>query len=594
MKIISWNCQGLAKPKAIRALRFLLKETKPDIIFLCEVKTSLSLPISKALSSSLLTNQSFVPPVGIAGGLVLAWNSSVNIQINLQNSFLINALVHSDSNLPLWQFTGIYCPCHPIGKTSFWNQISDIAAIFDGPWLIMGDFNSIKSQSEKQGGRPFASSSNHNLFYELNNFGLIDLGFHGQPFTWNNKRSGLANVQQRIDRGVANSQWCVLFPRSSIFHLPAISSDHTPLILNSCISPDGRKPFRFEAMWTSDPTCSDVVNSSWNKPVIGSPPFQLHSRIKNVKVALKKWNSNHFGNCQSKIKVLKEQIECVQKKDKTTSNLALDENLQHELDIWLAREETLWRQKAKDKWLNDGDANTRYFHITTIIHSRTNKISSIKDLNNNLLFDRDQIGNCFLHFYGNLFKSDQNPADPPFLMDLNNLFTSIINDHDHINLTEIPSATLIKHTLFSFSSLKSPGPDGLPPLFFKSFWKTTKNALIVAVQHFFKTGHLLKALNSTFIALIPKTSKASRVDHYRPISLCNITYKTISKILANRLKVHLDQFISPYQMAFVCGRNINDNSIISHEIMSYLHKKKGSKGYMAIKVDLAKAFDRVE
>lgn len=105
---------------------------------------------------------------------------------------------------------------------------------------------------------------------------------------------------------------------------------------------------------------------------------------------------------------------------------------------------------------------------------------------------------------------------------------------------------------------------------------------------------MLRALNTTFIALIPKSKKASRVDHYRPIILYNATCKTISKILAQRLKAHLNKCISHFQIAFVSGRNIHDNSIISQEIMHYFHKKKGPKGFMAIKVDLGKAFDRVE
>lgn len=113
-------------------------------------------------------------------------------------------------------------------------------------------------------------------------------------------------------------------------------------------------------------------------------------------------------------------------------------------------------------------------------------------------------------------------------------------------LTEIPSTDLIKQTLFSFASNRSPGPDGMPPSFYKNFWRTTKNALIEAVQHFFKTGHILKALNSTFIALIPKHKKASKVDHFKTISLCNVTYKTISKILACRLKFHINNCISSF------------------------------------------------
>lgn len=177
---------------------------------------------------------------------------------------------------------------------------------------------------------------------------------------------------------------------------------------------------------------------------------------------------------------------------------------------------------------------------------------------------------------------------------MENLFPSIISDEENSLITSIPTPSEIKKVLFSFASLKSPGPDGLPPLFYKIFWKTTSHAVISAVQHFFKNDHLLSALNHTFIALIPKKSTASKIEHYRPISLCNVTYKIISKILANRLKPFLEKFISPFQMAFVNGRNIHDNIIASHEIMNYLHKKKGKKGFLAIKVDIAKAFDKVE
>lgn len=79
---------------------------------------------------------------------------------------------------------------------------------------------------------------------------------------------------------------------------------------------------------------------------------------------------------------------------------------------------------------------------------------------------------------------------------------------------------------------------------------TTRIALTLVVQHFFKKGFLLKSLNRAFIALIPKTKTASQVDHYRPISLCNVTYKIISKILANRLKPFIPRFISPFQNGF--------------------------------------------
>lgn len=305
MKILSWNCQGLAKPKAVKAIRSFLKDSKPDVIFLCEVKTLFSTSISKALSAHALPNHCFVPPIGTAGGLILAWSSSINLLIELSNSFFIHAFVSHDSNSPSWYLTGIYCPCYPTGRNLFWDAINNLSLTFSEPWILIGDFNSITCQAEKKGGNPFASSSNNNFSNNLDDLGLVDLGFHGNQFTWTNKRAGSDNIQERLDRGVANVDWITLFPHASILHLPAILSDHKPL-LSTDINTNSPKPFRFESMWLDDKTCFDTVHNGWTMPVFGSPSYKLHARIKNVKLALKNWNSKHFGNCHEKIKELKE------------------------------------------------------------------------------------------------------------------------------------------------------------------------------------------------------------------------------------------------------------------------------------------------
>ncbi|KAL3824228.1 hypothetical protein ACJIZ3_020257 [Penstemon smallii] len=133
----------------------------------------------------------------------------------------------------------------------------------------------------------------------------------------------------------------------------------------------------------------------------------------------------------------------------------------------------------------------------------------------------------------------------------------------------------------SIESNKSPGPDGFPPVFYNFFWNITNHAVVSAVQAFIKFKMLPAALNHTFITLIPKIQQACKFEHFRPISLCNVIYKIITKILAKRLKPLLDNFIAPNQTAFIQGSNIQENSIILHEIMHYLSKKK-------------KAFDRLE
>ncbi|KAL3622592.1 hypothetical protein CASFOL_034003 [Castilleja foliolosa] len=130
----------------------------------------------------------------------------------------------------------------------------------DKAWAVIGDFNAILDQKEKKGGLPFSSSSRYSLSNELNDLGLIDLGFSGFPFTWSNKRSGVHNIQQRLDRAVGNNEWLDLFPRCSINHLLPLASDHAPILLNTI--PEDRKfiPFRFEEI-DCDANSSVMVNT---------------------------------------------------------------------------------------------------------------------------------------------------------------------------------------------------------------------------------------------------------------------------------------------------------------------------------------------
>lgn len=101
-------------------------------------------------------------------------------------------------------------------------------------------------------------------------------------------------------------------------------------------------------------------------------------------------------------------------------------------------------------------------------------------------------------------------------------------------------------------------------------------------------------MNHTFIVLIPKVDRATRVHQFQPITLCNVMFKFITKILAGRLRHLLENIISPAQAAFVPHQNITDNTILNHEVMHFMNTHKGKYAYMSMKIDMAKAYGRIE
>ena len=94
----------------------------------------------------------------------------------------------------------------------------------------------------------------------------------------------------------------------------------------------------------------------------------------------------------------------------------------------------------------------------------------------------------------------------------------------------------VRLALKQTAPLTAPGPDGMSPIFYKSFWHIVGNVVIAIVLKALNTSVVHKSLNTTFITLIPKIKHPKKVANFRPISLCNVIYKLISKVVVNRLK----------------------------------------------------------
>lgn len=139
-------------------------------------------------------------------------------------------------------------------------------------------------------------------------------------------------------------------------------------------------------------------------------------------MALKEWNIYVFGNVQEDIKNVKHSIQELQTQTQDHNTILTEQNLQYELHELLKREECLWKDKAKARWIQEGDTHTRYFHLSTFIHRRYNSITTILSTNHEWLSSRHAIGETFQQFHENLFTS----IEPYFPGDFQPLINPII------------------------------------------------------------------------------------------------------------------------------------------------------------------------
>ncbi|KAL0013397.1 hypothetical protein SO802_000466 [Lithocarpus litseifolius] len=152
----------------------------------------------------------------------------------------------------------------------------------------------------------------------------------------------------------------------------------------------------------------------------------------------------------------------------------------------------------------------------------------------------------------------------------------------------------IRTALWSLKAFKAPGLDGLHTGFFQRFWLTVGGSVREEVHSVFREKKIPDYLNRTSIVLILEIQGPETIGNFRPISLCNVVYKIVSKIIVGRIRPFLDQLISPCQAAFVPGRRGVDNAIIVQELIHTMGKARGKCGYMALKIDLEKAYNKLE
>jgi hypothetical protein len=213
------------------------------------------------------------------------------------------------------------------------------------------------------------------------------------------------------------------------------------------------------------------------------------------------------------------------------------DKLEDQLDMY-------WRQRAHVNWLQFGDRNTTYFHNACSARKRRNRIGRFQREDGSWVEEEGAKQSFISNYFVQLFRTsvtDSGLHMQQLLGAVQPRVTPLMNEH----LTKEFTQEEIKAALDSIGDLKAPRLDGMPAVFFKSFWDVVGQQLTKEVLDVLRGGWLPEGWNDTIISLIPKVEKLDKVTDLRPISLCNVVYKVVSKVLSSRLRDVIPKIITP-------------------------------------------------
>ncbi|KAJ9535927.1 hypothetical protein OSB04_un000907 [Centaurea solstitialis] len=499
--------------------------------------------------------------------IILAWDPSLfDVMIIGMISQCLHTQIRVRGSDMVFFATFVYGANRSVERQLLWSELRKFQAIMGSkPWVLTGDFNALLFPHDALGGSSVRNSDMVDFFECVDDIEVFDLRYTGIQHTWCQKPKDESGLKRKLDRVLANIEFTSTFANASVNFLPRGISDHSPSLLSFKGGIRKRRwGFKFDNYLIHNNRFIPIVADVWNQPVNGTFMFQLTQKLKSLKKPLRELR-NTYGDLHLRANKLKTELDVVQlAADLDPFSVALREDLEVlRVAYQQARrdEELAVMQRAKVKWLREGDPNTKYFHMVVKEKRHAQQIHSIRKLDGNFVFDDD----VPVAFVENL--------------------KMLLGTQDETLVPEMPSHFI--------GNEKAPGSDGYSARFFKAAWSVVGGDVTTAIHNFFYRSKLDKELNHTLLCLLPKSPNATSVSDFRPISCCTVLYKCISKILVDRIKPYLDGLVSRSQSAFIPGRRIVDNILMAHELVVGYHLHSGPPR-CAFKIDIRKAYDMID
>ncbi|XP_074304372.1 uncharacterized protein LOC141639082 [Silene latifolia] len=331
--------------------------------------------------------------------------------------------------------------------------------------------------------------------------------------------------------------------------------------------------------------CEEAIQRAWD-----AGNFDLLEALGKCETELKKWKGVSIGKIMRDLFSKRRRLKALNEGERSERLVMERRKLVKEIAQLLKQEEVFWKQRSRAIWLREGDRNTKFFHQKAGQRKKKNFIGKIYDEEGIRREGDEAVEKVAVEYFSKLFTTD-NPTDFDDIFE--GIEHRVMREMNEILTREYDEEEVLE-ALNQMHPLKAPGPDGMNGLFYQTYWHVVGPLVVKTVLNVLRGGAFPTGMNHTFIVLIPKKKEPDKMSDFRPISLCNVTYKIVSKVLANRLKLFLGDIVSENQSSFTPGRLISDNILVAFELIHHMKNTRHEEGHMALKLDMSKAYDRVE
>ncbi|XP_028783726.1 uncharacterized protein LOC114739817 [Neltuma alba] len=461
MIVASWNCRGAGN----RCFPYTVKDIvyKLQIDVLCLMETRISGTRAEGVIRKLgFSNWIRLEASGFAGGIWVLWNEdSMHVNYICSSTQFVHCKIVDVKHNNSFFATFVYGETSPQKRIPLWLSLKAIAEATEEAWLVIGDFNTFLDTTDKMGGSPANHGAMKNFADCIREAELFALPIEGEKFTWEKK-----GVKERLDWTFGNLKWETEHPQSKASHNLKYKSDHRIIVVNDGQrTPQGeyaRRLFRYQLAWALEESFKEVVCSSWDN-------VEWCEGARKFEKATLSWNDTVVGNTMKKKKQVIRRLEGIDRarQNSVTNGLfKLEQKLWKEHSKLVAQEELIWFQKSRCKWLQWGDRNTKFFHASTTIQQRRQRIEALQGDYGNWISDKKKLKEMAGEFFATLYSKDHTVTGR---FDWPTAFPQIAPtdwESIHQTVTEVE----IKNTAFLMGTFKAPGPDGLQAHFFHTQW----------------------------------------------------------------------------------------------------------------------------